>query len=257
MTVADDNFESAIALLKWAQTDAGRLHRSVEKFFSGKPCIEVTELNPKTGNFVHKLKIIRQPPNTWRRLTFRIVCDLRHCIDQAMYAAVHTVLGSPPSDDIYFPWSKTPTDLTHRRKKIPQVLWPVLDRLEPYRASDAYTGGDDTVFAIRNAAGPNKHRIAIEPQARPTSFSFRGTADGDWRIPYDGWDRTNREFIIIDNLPEGGQRDYTVQFFVTIAFGDVEGLSGKPVMPVLHHFGAYAAFVINELLEESRTIAGI
>ena len=129
------------------------------------------------------------------------------------------------------------------------------DRLEPYRASDAYTGGDDTIFAIRNAAGPNKHRIAIEPQARPISLDFEGTADGDWRIPYDGWNSEKREYIIIDNLPPGGQRDYTVKFFVTLAFGDVEGLAGKPVLPVLDHFGKYAAFVINELMAESEKFA--
>lgn len=172
-----------------------------------------------------------------------------------MYAAVQTVLGTPPDHDIYFPWSKNPTDLTHRRKKIPEVLWPVLSRLEPYRTGDDYSGGDDTIYAIRNAAGPNKHRIAIRPQARPTGFSFNGFAEGNWRIPLDGWDSTNNEFVIIDNLPAGGKRDYTVQFFITIAFGNIEGLSGKPVMPILNHFGQYATFVINELMSEAIELA--
>jgi hypothetical protein len=254
---AEDNFESSISLLKWAGDDIHRLQRSVDRFFDHNPVAEVTEIDPETGTYAHKIKITKRPPVTWRRLTFRIICDLRHCIDQAMYAAVQTVLGAAPAEDIYFPWARDPTDLTHRRKKIPDVLWPTLSRLEPYKRGDDYPGGDDTIYAIRNAAGPNKHRIAVKPQARPTAFKFTGSAEGNWRIPYDGWDGDKNEFTIIRNLPPGAKRDYECEFAFNIAFGDIEGLSGKPVLPILDHFGRYTEFVINSLLNDSEQIAGL
>lgn len=249
------NFESAYALLRWASTDMNRLQRSVERYFDGNPCIEVTELDPATGNYSQKVRFTKKVPEAWRRLTFRTVCDLRHSIDQAMFAAVQTVLGRAPDGDIYFPWSKNPTDLTHRRKKIPESLWPTLDTLEPYPRGDGYSGGDDGIYAIRNAAGPNKHRIAIKPQVSPLSWSFKGFAEGDWQIPFNGWDGAKNEFTVIENLPPGAKRDYTVEFTFDIAFDEVEGLTGKPVIPALDHFGRYATFVLLRLVHDAPQIA--
>lgn len=249
-------FESAAALLRWANGDVKRLYYSVKRYFAGEPCEGVGEFDPKTGYHAYKIHFLKAPPETWRRLTFRVICDIRHCIDQAMFAAVHIVEGSAPDRDIYFPWAKCPVDLTHRRKKVSEQLWPTLDRLEPYPRGDGYSGGDDTIFAIRNLAGPNKHRVAVSPAARPTAMQMSGTGFGRVIIPKDGWDASKNEFtvMLVEHLPDP---DYEFQVAVDIAFGQVEGLGGKPVLPVLNHFGRYAYFVINELLHDARKIAGL
>jgi hypothetical protein len=88
------------------------------------------------------------------------------------------------------------------------------------------------------------------------SHTREGMGGGDFRIPYDGWDAAKNEFTII-LLEPNVEHSYTFEFVADIAFGEIEGLSGKPVIPVLDHFGRYAQFVIVQLLEETDKLMGI
>jgi hypothetical protein len=47
------------------------------------------------------------------------------------------------------------------------------------------------------------------------------------------WDREKNELKIL-RLSEGTKVNYNVQFAFSIAFGEVEGLAGQPVIPFLH-----------------------
>jgi hypothetical protein len=248
-------FESAIALLGWANDDFHRLERSVRRYFAGETCEMFGELDPDTGYMAFKYRMTKRPPETWRRLTFRFICDVRHCVDQAMFAATAVVEGAAPDRDVYFPWAENPTDLTHRRKKIPPELWPILDRLQPYRGGDDYPGGDDTVYALRKLAGPNKHRVAVNPSALPTNYKVSGTGVNRIILPRDGWDASKNELTIM-LVERRGKPDYKVEVSVDISFGEVEGLEGQPVLSALDHFGKYATFVINNLAKASYKIAG-
>ena len=229
------------------------MQNSVARFLESDPFDQFTEIDPESGYIAHKIRINRKTPDSWRRLTFRILTDIRHAIDQAMFAATSAISPITIEDDIYFPWARSPTDLEYRMVKIPAALHNVVRRLEPYPRGDGYTGGDDTVFAVRDVVGPNKHRITIAPCVRFNGYLFQGTVDGDFVVPFDGWDSAKNEFVIALIEPSA-KPDYNFDFALDIAFGDVERLAGKPVLPILGHFGRYAAFVVKQLGNEVRSI---
>jgi hypothetical protein len=235
--------------LDWAYDDARDLNDRLQAFFKLNPHESVTEFDPDVGQYAHRIKITAAPPPEIRKLVFRVLCDLRHFFDQLTYSATWAVLGEPPNGDLFFPWAMNPTDLEYRLKKIPAVLHPVFRGLEPYPTGDGYEGGDTIIFHLRKIAGPNKHRVTLDPSVRATGFSFQGKISGDYRVPYEGWDAAKNEFTVAWMEP-GAERDYTVQVSFNISLGEVPALDGIPILDLIRHFGAYAGHAYGDIATE-------
>jgi hypothetical protein len=237
--------------LEWAHDDLDELEREMLAFYDSDACEKVTELDPKSGNYAHKVRVKKPVPEGWRKLVSHALADIRHSIDQSLFAACSALSDELIDVDVSFPWGTHRNDFEARmrkRKYIPQELYPALRRCYPYPTGDGYPDGDDEIFEIRKLAGGNKHRVAIEAFVGVLGFSVESDCHRII-IPYEPWDSAKQEFTFV-LFPPGEEPNYKGKLTLGIAFGDVGPLKGKAILGHIPYFGRYAQFVCETLEKE-------
>ncbi len=251
----DAKFESPRALLSWAKDGLDELEESMTAFYSGDVCKHFTEVDSDTGYTAHKVAVVKPVPENWRRLASHALADIRHSLDQSMFAACSALAHAQIETDVYFPWASHPKDLEARmisKDYIPEQIYPALRRLHPYPPGQGYEGGDELIFELRKLAGGNKHRVSIQPSAGVQEYSISG---GSRRIIvlHEPWNAEKQEFTAVLVEP-GSDDDCQIKLTFGVAFSEAGVLQGYPVIQALAFFADFAEFACGSLEAEVREI---
>lgn len=78
---------------------------------------QVVDIDPETGNEVHKFKIFEPLPRILSRRTAEALLNIRESWNQAVYAACVSINKVPRRQNLHFPWRSSPADLDATLKK--------------------------------------------------------------------------------------------------------------------------------------------
>lgn len=246
-----DPFEASRRKIARADKHFADLHRQIEAFICQSPYESITEPHPeKPGHALEKIRMTKPIPDSIADMTADVVVTLRSALDNAGYSLA---LAGGVSDPKHcaFPFAGNVDKMAGalgRAKDIPEKIHPLFCGFQPYK------GGNDTLWALNEAANTDKHKmvIPIGHAVRPYGTSVRGTGFLSMPNPH-VWDRTKNEMILIE-LGPGATFHYDFQFTFHIAFHDIDVIDGKPVIRVLNQFGCVVQSILAAIEAEARRL---
>jgi len=254
--------------IAWAREAINELDVSFLDFFrpkpfgpiiqGQKPYGQVVNIDPETGNEVHKFKIFKTLPSSLSRKATEALGNLRNSFDQAVYAACVSIRKVPKKRNLYFPWKTSLADLdgTLKNGPVPTEFWDVIKREEPYPTGNGYTGGDDTIREIAKLAN-GKHTVGLTITPRISSYVHPSISGSRSRIEIPGirWDPVKNEMIMAIVSPGMDvKHDYQVQLQVGL---DVPPpLRDIPAIAIFNAFADRAERFTKSIEAECKTIIG-
>ena len=230
-----DPFESPLFLISQTKENLAEFDALCSPVFKGAASSNIVEIDPKSGNKTYKIKFTRQIPGKARHIAASAVSDLRHALDQAAVASVKTLTGVNP-EKLYFPFAANPNDLAARlRSRFPDQIHPTFLSFETYPTGKGYTGGNDTLAALSQSSGPNKHQITCKVGGRIHKLNANSIR-GEGRIismsfpPV--WDIDQNELVVGVAAPSGIIH-YDLKIYFYVALADAGKLSGAPALHIL------------------------
>jgi len=231
--------------IAWAREAINELDVSFRDFFHPKPLGpiikgrkpygQVVDIDPETGDEVHKFKIFDAVPSALSRRATEALGNLRNSFDQSVFAACSAIGRIPKKGNLHFPWRTSPIDLNRTLENGPVTaeFWEVIKREEPYPTGNGYTGGDDTIREIAKLAN-GKHTVGLAITPRVSSYTHPSIFSSGNRVVIPGirWDPVKNEMIMAIVSPGTDvKHDYKVQLQV-----------GLDVAPPLRDIPAIALF---------------
>jgi hypothetical protein len=196
----DNEFAPAKESVDWAEDAIAEFQEAAQGFFQSDVTEIVTEFDPQTRENVQKIRMRRPIPKEFRRRATEALVHTRHAFDQATYAARNVTSGRRKAT-IYFPWSRSPTDLEHllESRGIDKRLWDIFATHEPYPRADTHSGGDDIIRTLAVMAN-DKHTVGLSVGGDITSTgypSMRGDVVESMTILMPRWDSVKNEAELI------------------------------------------------------------
>jgi hypothetical protein len=242
----DDPFYSSKSGIARARYHLNDLHLQTLAFHNSKPYATVTEVDPKTGEQVYKVKLIKPMPVHLENIVADAFNNLRNALDQAVFG-----LGKKKG---YFPIRDTEAEFERAmgelRKKLPPEICKLVVKFKPYKT------GNDHLWALNKISGTNKHGI-IRPVGIYTgdvhvkSGWIGGPGGGTVGNP--GWDRDKNE-LVIARVRSGGEFHMNFHFTPHIALNDVEIVDGQPVEGVLSYLIGIVEGIVMAFEAEAKRI---
>ncbi|MBO9451432.1 hypothetical protein J7426_14255 [Tropicibacter sp. R16_0] len=221
------SFERPHETISWAKEAIDDFDREVRTFFNGNATEYVIDVDPRTGDNIHKIRLKQPLPGRLSRFANDALSHTRNAFDQTIHGACLS-LGIKKSTSPHFPWRSNPTDLekTFENGKIPDSLWDVIRQQEPYPTGEGYTGGDDAMREVSKIA-KWKHNVGLSVDVQAGSAMAPGVTGRVSRYitPPLIWDNVNNELPILIVNPEA-KLDGRYQVGLLIVF-DVPGVLEK------------------------------
>jgi hypothetical protein len=248
-----DPFASSRRKIAWAKKNIPKLNSITKEFVKQENLYTILkEPDPHNPQHtVHKMRLLKQIPDGLSELTGNIVDDLRAALDHALFGIARIHKPGMPAHllNASFPFAGDvdhfENNLRGRCKDVPIELWPLLRSYEPYK------GGSEMLLALNEVCGANKHGllIAVGTAGVTTQTVVEGT--GFWSMPNRPvWDRTKQEMELFTAGPQPKlHAKFTVGFYV--AFGEIDGLTGKATIPLLDDFATMVETIVNEIEAEA------
>lgn len=245
----DDPFYSSYRGILRAQDHINDLDRRIKTFGDSKPYAMFVDLHDDGINEAHKIKFIRSLPDIFSDLVVDAVYNLRAALDQAGYA-VATLHGGGDPRKTHFPFGDTITEAESRgigtSKNIPKEVFALMMSFKPYK------GGNDKLWALNNLCNISKHRML---QAVGVTFVHNGfekfeVTTGKGRIIDNPVWNSEKNEIIYAIFEPGSKFEYNLSTRFQVAFGDVEGIAGQPVIPFLNETGEMIRKIIFGIREK-------
>ena len=128
-----DPFASPKRRLARARQHISDLRVAIQAFYDGGPYrMTVSELDPKSGNTIHKVKVIRRPSDEINNIVSEGIEALRSTLDQAAYVTAARN-GTLHPKSAYFPFAETlvglEASIKGRCKDIPSEILTLFDLL--------------------------------------------------------------------------------------------------------------------------------
>lgn len=244
------NIQSALEMLNDASDQIETFESQVADFFRSNPYQRVIEHNAATGADTHKIKLVREIPGQFRGQSRHIASDIRSSLDHVGYAAA-VASGKTNPRKTHFPFARAESERNDIRNRncrdFPEEIFNIFWSFKPY------LGGDETLWALNETANCNKHRSVVPVghglagEQMMTNFSCDGMCHEIAFPPC--WDTSKNEAIlcIVDSA---ANTNYNIQLGFDICFGDIQILSGQPVIPVLKYLRNIARSIILASAEE-------
>jgi hypothetical protein len=248
-------FDSPFLLLNRARENREELNTRAKAFFDNHTYTQFTDRDPNTGRYSRKVKLSAElPPNLWP-VAADAINNLRGALDQGVCATVTVLTPAANLDQVYFVFGDS---RSHFEKSIarmapkihPRVLG-VMGFFEPYK------GGNERLWAIKNLTNSNKHRSLVGFGASVDNIDVNTLelpGPGPILRPY--WDPAKNE-IVISNMVDKVEPRYDLNVAFHIAFGDIEGLRGKPVIQDIDYLSVIVkTFLVGMESDTKRILAG-
>jgi hypothetical protein len=227
------------------------LEKRINKFFKKQPYTRLTERDAEGINDLHKVKLIKPIPDSFTGLAVEAIEGLRASLDHAAFTTAF-LSGKQNSKSAYFPIAKDVTELDNvikgRCKDIPQEIITLFRSFNPYKS------GNDLIWALNSICNSNKHRMIVPIGiVSPGMHIQHMTFSGPGAIPAPKWDSEKDEIIFAVTSP-GTRLQYNLNISFFIAFGEVEAVAGKPMIPLLNAIASEVQRIILAIESEATRI---
>ena len=247
-------FETARRKLSWAEKRLNELNAELFDFGQRNPYKKIIEPNPDhPDRVIHKVVPSEKVPDSTIDLTAEIVSALRTALDSAVFDIVQAT-GIADPRNAAFPFAGTIDEMASalgRCKDVPEPIKSLFCGFVPYR------GGNGVLWALNKLCNTDKHRI-LQPLgtgAIRTGAHIKGR--GFFRMPDPHkWDSAKNEMVLIE-IAKDAEFDYQLDVTLYIAFGQIEGLEGSPVISNLKTMGTNVHIVLNAMEAECRRLGYI
>lgn len=231
-----DLFSSARLRIEGARDHIRDLEARAEAYGKTNPYATVIEKDLEDGILydVHKIKVVTPIPEKIGLICAKAIEDLRSALDHTAYAAA-TLSNAPNLGRIYFPFGSSATYFDDAVRDNCKGIHDEIVAL--FRSFQPYKGGDDLLWAINPLRTCSEHRM-IRPVGHGKNNAWVRRlhiikAKNFTMTASRPWDGDKDEVEIFRVVPDD-QFSYDVTVFIFIAFGDVEIVSGQPVVTVLN-----------------------
>jgi hypothetical protein len=234
-------FDSTVQLHQWAHEHLIFAESIVKSFVMCNPYIRIIDIDPETGQHIHKIRLTEEIPPSVALHTFDLINALRACLDYAIYAS-SVVLVCPDPKNTKFPFGSNVEGARNnglffgapskpkRRDTDPAIIERVI-KFQPY------TGGDRFLTGLNTIRNMKHHRILAPvilsaPHLRVSGGRFVG------RGPFPAvstsmpiWDAGKNELELFrSGTPE---TNYNLEVTVDITFGQGTPFAGASAITVL------------------------
>jgi hypothetical protein len=249
-----DPFRSAKRRIVRAQDHFHDLERQWEAFVEKNPYAKVVESNADGTREIHKIKLMRELPESLGDLVSDAADALRSALDLACYAVARAFKGGDPKCT-HFPFADTVQGIEHtltkgRSKDIPPDIAAFLRTLKPYK------GGNDRLWALNRIRNTSQHKLITPVGLLAGDVGLLVIENVELpRFPPE-WDSEKNEMVLFATLPGMSETDYKfdVQIRLTIAFGEVEIIAGEPVFEAFPWYIRTVEQIVAKIESESRRI---
>lgn len=235
------------------------LERQVVAFLKDEddPYRGVTEIDPNTGDEVHKFKLTRPLPAEWPDVIFDIVSSLRSALDRAGYTVA--VAAGKSGKNAKFPFGDDVVQLENNIKRggckdLPDEILDLMRSFKPYK------GGNDALWALNKLCNTNKHAFITTIITSGISYRSDGKLDftkaGGRRFMFASfpeWDREKNE-VELFRCPPGTATEMKFRISGYIGFGEIESLEGKHIGATLDEFIRIVEGIVMAIEAEARRI---
>jgi hypothetical protein len=251
------HFRSPRALLERAGKHIEDANRAVETFFSPPPAEQFIEHDESGRMEIHKVRLIEDIPDQITATVKDATSNLRDALDHAVYGASVALVGGNP-DDTGFPFAGTEAELSRalatRLKGVPQALRPYLESWKTFHGE----GGNSLLCGLNRLRNPSTHRILVPVGSAMTAQKFharRVMVKGGGQLGYSNWNPETKEIEYM-RIGRESTFDYELTVRFGVVFGEILGLSGKPVIPTLRNIADEVENVIDGIQAETTKLLG-
>lgn len=232
--MAGDPFHGPKSRIGRAKHHFERLVNAARAYVLSKPYSEVVEPYLDGTKDLHKVVLTRPIPDDLPATMLEIVEHLRAALDQAGYAAA--VAGGKVSPRrAYFPIADSAAELERnvigrgRCKDLPP------DILALFRSFEPYDGGNESVWLVNRLANTTKHKTLVSAvmQADGEGIGYLIAQPENTTIAATlAWDGLKNE-MVLGVTAAGAPFKYDLRVSLFIAFGPIDRIEGKEVLPRL------------------------
>lgn len=229
-----DPFDSPKLLVSHAREQIEDAAARMRAFFNAKPYARVVDVDPDTGQEVHKIRLTTDLPVKISVVAKDAAGNLRDALDHALYGCALVVNGGAPKNT-GFPFARNSAGVagelgSKRLSGNPPEIHPLLVGFKPHE------GGNDLLWGLNSIRNPNSHRVIVPVgQAMMTQGIGikQGKINGPSRIGYSDWNPAKNEVEFL-RLGPGSTIHYEVNATFDVVFEGGNALSGQPVISTLH-----------------------
>jgi hypothetical protein len=196
-------------------------------FFKSNPATRVTDVDPKSGFQLHKVRLSQALPDVITDLAYEAVEGLRSALDQMMHPiAIGAKIKNPSS--VHFPIANDAAEVDNLLTKLTKQGIPP-DIIATLRGFKTYQTGNRPIWGLNKIRRQGFHRLIVPVGALVPGIQINhASAPGFLEHVIPEWDSRNNEIILFRTL-RGTSLDYNVDISFDIAFGEVEGIAGASV----------------------------
>ena len=261
----DQPFQSVWELSIWSYEHVLKIEKLVKEFSASKPYELVSDVDIVSGEYVHKVRLIKPLPTEIALLTFDAIHALRAVLDQAIFASGCVLLGREPTGTKFpFGVDREAARKDAYRKKSeadPDIIEAALD-CEPFDV------GDRLLRKLNELRNMKHHRMLAAASLRAGSLTVQGgtfvsrsyypaltigngTSQTGRSNPV--WNSATQELILFRS--GSIERKPHVDVEVVVSFGDETPFEGERIMSVLLSIGRKIEHALSAIEAKTNQLA--
>lgn len=238
-----DFYLSAKKKLADARAVIADLEAVIEAFNRTEPHERMVETDPDGLIQEHRVKLIRPLPDRIADLTLNAVKALRESLDLSAFAASKAA-GSRRLLDTCFPIARDKAGIAkvmeEKGQGVPKEVAKTFEAFKPYR------GGNDLLWGLAAIEAVDKHALIVPLGSVDSGLTFINNNTA----PKVRWN-ANHNQIELGFFPIHGTFHRDINIFFSAAFGQVDSLAGRAVVPTLKEMAEEVEDVMGVLEEAS------
>jgi hypothetical protein len=248
-----DPFRSSRRKLARAKQHIFDLEGQIKSFMERKPYTPCIEPDPeRPDHLLHKFKLSESIPDSFEDIAADAVNNLRSALDQACYA-IAIASGRQSPRHTAFPFAGSATELENaisgRCKDVPTDIHPMFRAFKPYK------GGNDILWALNQICVGDKHKMLMPIGTVIGGVGTKIKATGYASTPSrPQWDRAKNEIVYFITNVHTINFEYDFEFYVTVAFDEIEIISGQSALGVLHNLVGIVEGILMALEAECKRL---
>lgn len=220
-----DPFLSAKQKVARARELIATLDSEIRAFNATEPHERTVETDPEGLVQDHTVKLIRPLPDSFAQLTRESAAELRVALDRAVFAASKAA-GSRRLLDTCFPIAEGPDTLDKlvrdKCQGVPQEIMALIREFKPFK------GENELIWGLSAIGSVDEYALIVPVGSVDSGLTFINNKTP----PRVRWDAKRRE-IQLGTFPIHGKFHPHINILFSAAFGAIEGLENRPVLPVL------------------------
>jgi hypothetical protein len=204
----------------------------------------------------HKIRLTRPVPDVVAEILGDAMNNLRECLDYAGYVSA-VIGGRQKPTSACFPFAESagelPGKIVWNCKHIPKDIATFFAGLQPYK------GGNDLLWALSRVANANKHATLIRTtiaasHTRPVILCFHDDGSTEQLMLLKPVWNSQKQEIVFAVTEATSSTHLNCQFTISVAFDQVDIVSGQEVVTVLDQFAGIVEGILLGFEAEMRRV---